>query len=274
MMYFFERSNQNDPDAIQIYSGGHLFTSRYYDHKEFTQLVSPGDVICLGRHYLESETFDADIIAPLQWIVMEKHGDRLLLLSRYQIELMLADNGDYPLKYGDSYIRRHLRESLHAWFRDWELALIEDTHLGETKNPVYDTADDPDVYDKLFLPAVEEVLKFFDPKAYAQTESLSDKTVFDDRRRCYYPMCDTSADTSVVIVDDPPEGWTKKTVRPLLELLVVDFVGWWTRTPGSGEGYVVAYESGGKLNLSGLSADSDEVGIRPALWLDMKKILK
>ena len=61
------------------------------------------------------------------------------------------------------YIREDLNSFLNEWFDSWELSLIEDTYLGETKNPAFGTSDDPGVSDKLFLLSAEEVLRYFDP---------------------------------------------------------------------------------------------------------------
>lgn len=271
MVYHIDRVYALMEPEFQIYSGGHMFTSDGYDPETFAARVRPGDFVVLGRHILERQMGDADVLAPMQWLVLEKSGSRLLLLNRYQILLTLAGDSNKPFRYKDSYIRKELCENLPLWFEDWELGLIADTHLGETKNPAYATKDDPDVSDKLFLLTAEEVLRYFDPKAYARMDKLLDTLVPNGFGLHYFPMCDAGADAQVVTVGSPLHTMPENG-RTKVELEICDFLGWWTRTPGSEDGAVALYESGGKLNLTGLDAESDEVGVRPALWLDMEKL--
>ena len=270
MVYYIERMQYGEDRPIEIYSGGHMFTSGNYDAQTFLELVRPGDTVFFGRHIRESQLCKTDVLAPLQWLVLEKRGTRLFLLNRYQVTLTLVSDGCEPFRYRDSYIREDLNGFLNEWFDSWELSLIEDTYLGETKNPAFGTSDDPGVSDKLFLLSAEEVLRYFDPAAYAHMDDIADKLVRNAHQLEYYPMS-SAADAPVVLADTPVHAYSGSR-KPSLELEICEFLGWWTRTPGSEDGRVALYESGGKLNLDGLTGDSDEVGVRPAMWLDTEKL--
>lgn len=277
MVYYISQANYYRKLEVDLYSGGHMFTSSYYSLNAFTARIRPGDTVVFGRHQLVSQTRDGDVAAPMQWTVLEKQGSRLLLLNRYQVDLTLVGKDDEPFRYSDSYIRKDLREHLHEWFYGWELELIEDTYLGETKNPAFGTSDDPGVRDKLFLLTAEEVLKYFDPEAYLRGSLTEEDLVPNGYDLLYYPMRDASADAPVVFVDTPlfenkDKNKDREQGKTALELEICEFLGWWTRTPGSEDGWVALYESGGKLNLDGLDATADEVGIRPALWLDLERL--
>lgn len=258
---------QEESGSIKLYRGAHMFTGEWYTPKSFVEIVSPGDTILFGNHHLETSSSEPEVVIPLQWTVLKKTGARLLLLNKYQVMLTLVGNSDAPFSYRDSYIRQELKEVLPEWFKEKELQLIEDTHLGKTSNPAFDTIDNPDVRDKLFLLSAEEVLEFFDPDAYQVIGTIHDKLIPNEYRRRYYPMSNAGADAQYAFVDT-----SSKDNREIINLRIIDFLGWWTRTPGCEDGDVALYETGGKLNLDGLSADSDEVGIRPALWLDLSRI--
>ena len=49
---------------------------------------------------------------------------------------------------------------------------------------------------------------------------------------------------------------------------------WWLRTCGREDGDVAAVEEDGSVNLVGKDSGCDEVGLRPAIWLDLDRIAR
>ena len=274
MRYYLECSGIG-PGGLWITSGGHMIKGYSYSRESFLKYVRPGDTVQFGRYCPEGDREALQVVLPMEWTVLEKNGNRLLLLNRFQLFCTMVgymqtppDFVAGPFNYRYSYIRQRLAEGLGEWFLPEELALIEDTYLGADTNPVFGTSATPDVYDKLFLLTADEVLKYFDPEAYERRQSLADETELSAFKKEYYPMRDASADAPVVYAHAPSRS-APIANGAQLELTVSDFLGWWTRTPGSEDGDVALYESGGEFNLEGLDAGSDEVGVRPALWLNL-----
>ena len=147
-----------------------------------------GDPICMGE-YMQTE--NADKNEPIYWRVIDKDGDKVLLVSD-----KLLDSFSYnynpeqavltDVTWENSSLRAFLNDAdagFLTMFTDEEIALIQTTHL-ENKaandelmaqwgsfedqgNKTYsdlsvqDRPDDPDTDDRVFLLSYQEVLKYF-----------------------------------------------------------------------------------------------------------------
>ena len=52
------------------------------------------------------------------------------------------------------------------------------------------------------------------------------------------------------------------------------FYTYWLRTPGATKRRMCVVEDNGTINLEGMSIDTEEVGIRPAIWVDSTQLEK
>lgn len=91
------------------------FTVCAREYKERASALKPGDSMAFG-HYLLPSMVDPNpdhIISPIDWIILEKDGSRLRLISRDCL-FWGAFGGDC---WSDSSLRRRLNdECLKAWF--------------------------------------------------------------------------------------------------------------------------------------------------------------
>ncbi len=51
-------------------------------------------------------------------------------------------------------------------------------------------------------------------------------------------------------------------------------VSWWVDTEGEQDGYMCVVSENGDIDTSGREMDADETGIRPALWIDLRKLIE
>ena len=99
---------------------------------------------------------------PLKWIVMDKRGTRLLLLSQNAIE----QKGFYTSRKSTTWETSSLRGWLNQDFIDnafskEESAHITDTNVSTTENLSNNISDGNDMVDKLFLFSIDEVNEYF-----------------------------------------------------------------------------------------------------------------
>ena len=92
--------------------------------------------------------------------------------------------------------------------------------------------------DKMFIMTAEEVEKY----------------VPENIREAETPFADRLNDGRIMICKEPSM--------------------WWTNTVGEEENMMAIVSWHGNINAEGLSTDSDEVGVRPAIWVDMEALAK
>ena len=110
-------------------------------------------------------------------------------------------------------------------------ARIIETVNENLANPVYGVHDGQPTADRIFLLSVEEVFQYF----------WADDDVFFGGVR---------ERIKAVTIDGKPSRW-------------------WLRSGGSSSIYIATIHPNGDLDLSGLSPNNDETGVRPALWLNL-----
>lgn len=48
---------------------------------------------------------------------------------------------------------------------------------------------------------------------------------------------------------------------------------WWLRSPGKLQSQVAVVDQNGQVDLQGIDSNADEVGVRPAMWIDIDLII-
>ncbi len=214
--------------------------------------LRPLDLLEFGQYPLPSSEKPSglDVRAPILWLVLARQGSRLLLLSQRCLDWEFFD-GSGPLfapcfaaDWPSSYVRKYLNQECFArWFSPAQQAVIAPVRLENPASPLTSGPELPPTEDRLFLPSWEEL---------AQWE---DRLPTSDWR----PAC-------LLLVDqDAPEEGIQISREPC---------SWWLRTGGPRAGDVAAVEKDGSVNLTGKDAGCDEMGLRPALWLDLDRIAR
>lgn len=179
-------------------------------------------------------------IKPIEWYVLQKEKDRILLLSRYIIDSepfgtdLFEDGATKYVSWDICSLRKWLNEDFYSQaFSDAEKAIILESNVPADKNEQYFTENGEDTQDKVFLLSTKEV-------------------------RTYFP---SSQDRGAQI--------TPYAVKVKNGLEKDGFGWWWLRTAGSSRLYAASVDFYGELLLCGGIVDFPQNGIRPAIWVSI-----
>lgn len=208
--------------------------------------LSPHDTFVFGTCPMATASKPGIIrrMKPVTWEVLKKDGARRLVIAKDCLDWEFF-NGDVPLlggpvsldtRWSQSYLRELFSETMFpAMFSEQERAAVLTTVVktgGERTK------------DKLFLLSAEEVERFF-PKGGAGAE--------------------------LTILDGPYDEDGRYGVGKNFRL-ITEPTCYWLRTPGKGRNAVAVVDEDGFVNEIGIHADADEVGVRPAMWLNLDEI--
>gem|GEM_PF-2484289 len=214
-----------------------------------------GDYIHFGGFIEEGEKY------PLRWIILDRDGERLLLISEHillkQCYYYNADMNKLDATWETSDLRKTLNSDFledNQRFSDVEREMIAETTLSNPDNPIFHTPGGRDTVDKVFLLSVEEVLRYFS-KGRRKPELVALEEYDDDSIPSYYLMDDENSVCTVEHYLTGERGWS-----------------WWLRSPGreadsAAVMRVISYSSGA-ISLKGDINNEKINGVRPALWID------
>ncbi|MBQ8281078.1 MAG: hypothetical protein IJZ25_01580 [Lachnospiraceae bacterium] len=205
--------------------------------------IAPDKLIIFGTY--EQDGNEDNGKEPLEWIILDKHDDKMLVITRY-----IIDSHRYNIREDTTWETSEMREWLNG-------EVLEETFTEEERERILsselENPDNPDslveggnaTIDYIFLLSTEEVIEYFekpsDAKAY-KTAYVVDKMVF--------------------INDENQEKLDNG------EKLAA---GWTLRTPGLDSMHVSgAYSYGSLLNTSGNEVSNNSNNIRPAMWITIE----
>lgn len=175
---------------------------------------------------------------PIEWLVVEVnlHENKALILSKFALDWEgFADCPIFGSKYATSWDKSYLRKWLNdqfynECFSSEEKDNICTTHIANGEESASVTAD------KVFLLSAEDVNKYFATKESAIV--------------CE-PMLKMIASGGE---EDP---------------ITIEYVPimWWTRTIGKFDSDVVCVDATGKL--CEMDSNLNEIGVRPAMWINL-----
>ena len=192
--------------------------------------AQPGDVVLFGSY--EQDTITSDGREPIEWIVLAREKNRVLLLSR-----LALDSRAYGWKEGLTWENSDMRAWLNGTFVSRaftaeEKSRILTSKLKTPKNSEYGTKGGKDTKDLVFLLSENEL------KTYLRSP---------EKRVCL---------TSEFAFERGARAETES-----------GSVAWWLRTPGEMQGSQEYVGRDGRLQLSGESAMNHGNGVRPAVWI-------
>lgn len=192
------------------------------DALKFNYAVA-GDEVQFG-HYQQGQG-----IAPIEWKVLERQGDRLLLLSKYGLKCK-----EYHVKWENiTWENCTLRSWLNSQFimdafSDEERKMIVETDCDIPENPKSFANPGNATVDKVFLLSIDEAEKRFSS---------------DEER-----ICKLTAFTKT-------QG--------------ADAECWWLRSPGNDRNRAAGVYPNGSMCYIGNYVNNDKVCVRPALWINL-----
>ena len=208
--------------------------------------VKVGDVITFG-HY--PQTASGTDSTPIEWIILDRDGNRALLLSKYGLDAKPYNNDFIGITWEQCSLRKWLNgEFLNQAFSSEEQAKIAETTINNPVNPEWGTDGGNATADRVFLLSIDEANRYF-------------KT--DDDRTAKLTPYAVKKGAAVVTAEDIGKH----------DYFLPKHVGncyWWLRSPGN-EHLAAAYVSsiGVVLNF-GYAVSNDDFAVRPAFWLNLE----
>ncbi len=194
------------------------FGWRWYRNNWGTQYVT------LGRY----EQSNAGRTDPIQWQVLAKTDDRMLVISRYGLETRPYHNTDQDITWADS----DLRAWLNGTFYDTAFTAAQQAQILEVvnRNPDYNTRD------KIFLLSLDEVEEYLPKEDKRKCEATyhAKQNISWDLKTAYWwtRSNGTAADEAVVIshigevrMSDFPVDRGNVVVRPAFWMKISDADG-------------------------------------------------
>ncbi len=192
-----------------------------------------GDLVCFGNY--EQDNNGGNGKESIEWIVLDKSEDKLLLLSRYGLDSRsYHSRNEYTVTWENCSLRSWLNSTfLSTAFSAEEQKRIVLSRINADYNPVYATNPGNDTDDYLFLLSLSEIKQYYPDyqdrvcqvTSYARSQGAFDHT------------------------DSSWGGW------------------WWMRTPGAYGNYVTSINSNGAYDSEGSIVTGEKATIRPAMWI-------
>lgn len=200
--------------------------------------IHVGDLYLFGAY--EQDNKPANGKEDIEWIVLEKDGTSLLLVSRYALDCQQFASSYTGVTWESSALRSWLNGSfLDTAFRPEEQARIRSTTVAADENPSYGTSPGNDTTDKVFLLSIPEADRYFPS---------------DEARKCIpteYAIAQGVYRSLSCTLDGIPTCW------------------WWLRSPGNDSCYAADVNRAGAVYDYGSYVSRNTGGIRPALWIDL-----
>ena len=189
-----------------------------------------GSYIGFGSYEQDGNTSNgAELI---EWLVLAKEDDRILVISRYALDCKPFDITRTNVTWQTCSLRTWLNLTfIDTAFSPEEQSLIPSVPVSADDNPYKKTDPGKDTTDKLFLLSIIEANDYFDK---------------DETRSC---MATKYASYQGVTTSNDGRCW------------------WWLRTPGDVANKAACVSFDGTINSNGNRVVMDGKAVRPAMWI-------
>ena len=223
-----------------------------------------GKYFTLGRYEQDNKRENGP--EPIEWMVLARDGDRVLVISRYILDCVRYDEEYRRVTWETCTLRAWLNgEFLDSAFDAEEQLLIPTTHVTADPNPDFDVDPGEDTEDKLFLLSIPEAEAYFHPdpctipppiESAKPWEKIIQKYEANPSTLYCKPTAYAAARGNV------PRGGAFKGAAD-----------WWLRAPGMRASSAATADPYGLFDTWGHLVNCDGgtrlPGVRPAMWIDL-----
>lgn len=200
--------------------------------------IKVGDTYKFGSYEQDNETSNGK--EEIEWIVLDKDGMSLLLISKYALDSQQYNTSFTNVTWETCSLRKWLNGTFFsAAFSSEEQSSIISSTVTADKNPSYSTSPGNNTTDKVFLLSITEVNKYFSS---------------NDARKC--------APTDYAIAQG---AWTSDSYKTGGRATC----WWWLRSPGLSSSNAASVNYDGSVNDYGSGVNFDRDAVRPALWINL-----
>lgn len=206
------------------------------------------DTVKFGKY--EQDTIDK---SDIEWIVLEKDGEKALLMSKYILDCKMYDGNKNVVSWKKSSLRKWLNnEFYNNAFEKNEQKQIIKSNLTNSADTIWERTEGRDTEDKIFCLSSAEIEKYY------KDENINDNyyaNKFLATRTTPYVIIKSN-----IFVSDECDKW---------------YVGnsyFWTRSVSKKtteiSGIMPVNEDG--TFAGAWFTDNDTIGVRPAMWVKIK----
>ncbi len=207
-----------------------------------------GDIIKFGAYEQDNDYTNGR--EAIEWIVLEKTKKSLLVISKYALDQVSYNTRYTSVTWETCTLRKWLNEKFYSKaFNKTEQGLIKTVTLENFDNPQYNKPGGNDTKDKVFL------LSLFDMRN--SDYGFSDEYDTQDENR-------TCGATAYAIAQGVYTSNSYKTKDG------EDTCYWWLRSPGRWADDAADVCDSGSVRVSGRDVNYVNVGVRPALYINLK----
>lgn len=125
------------------------------------ELLQIGDSIVMGTYEQDGNAENGG--EPIEWFILDKQDGKVLVLSRYALEVRLYHYRDEEVTWETCTMREWLNGDFYnASFTDEERAFIPLTTVTADPNPLFPTPTGIDTEDYIFLLSIDEADRYFE----------------------------------------------------------------------------------------------------------------
>ncbi len=197
-----------------------------------------GELVTFGSYEQDNNASNGK--EDIEWLVLEKDGGRMLLISRYALSCEKYNLAGENVTWETCSLRSWLNETLlYSAFKntiDRDCILSTTIKALDNRNTSYGQSPaENDTTDKVFILSMTEVRKYFNS---------------DDARKC--------RGTAFCYAQGAFKSNTNSNGV------------WWLRSPGRNSSYAAVVNEFGSVFPSGTAAIDDRIAVRPAMWINLE----
>ncbi len=202
--------------------------------------AQPGQIISFG-HY-EQDNDHGNGPEEIFWLVTDRSGNELTVMSLYCLDSAPYSLEPLEVTWETSHVRAFLNgEFFSAAFSAEEQAVILESLVINTSNPVHGTDGGNDTMDKVWLPSLEEIMEMYDIPS-------PEETFYN---QLYAPATSYAISKGLWLeIPDSNRCW------------------WWLRSPGGNPQNAAEVGSAGYLSFNGSEVINPERAVRPVIRIN------
>ena len=140
--------------------------------KSAPETISVGDTYLFGSYEQDNNT--ANGTENIEWLVLAKEGDMILVISKYGLDYQQYDSASTAATWETCSLRKWLNgEFLNAAFSEGERSMIPSRTVSADKNPNYRTSPGNSTTDQVFLLSITEAKKYFNNESALQCQGTA-----------------------------------------------------------------------------------------------------
>lgn len=248
--------------SSNVYDISNISKVKLVTEYDINTLVDNMDTVTFGSYYQSNSSSKE----PIEWIVLDRQGNRALLLSKYILDHKRYDDTGNDVTWETCSLRNWLNTTfLNSAFDSSNKNVIETTNVINNDNSQFATKGGNNTNDKIFCLSIDEVIKYF---YVPNIDSYDARIGRDNTDNMRFATSGTNFAKSINI--DGHKLYISKSKHN----------SWWDgksdfmlRSPGYTQNSCIQVFFNGSFDFVGCFVD-DGYGVRPALWINTTSLVK